>query len=150
MLPVFRFSYPSSTLAHHRLQNCASSVKHIHHCLLTFHYAVSGVRSIDQSSISLRSLAFSRLAMLTNSDSTCFQRSWSVCCSDQRVNPSFVTASIAMFHPDESKSVCIPNLSHEFDLNSPSIHAIIRRQSRGAREKRPVTQVRTVWMLDPF
>ena len=26
MLPVFRFSYPSSTLAHHRLQNCASSV----------------------------------------------------------------------------------------------------------------------------
>ena len=37
---MFRFSYPSSTLAHHRLQNCASSVKHIHHCLL-LHYAVS-------------------------------------------------------------------------------------------------------------
>ena len=31
MLPVFRFSYPSSTLAHHWLQNCAPSVKHIHH-----------------------------------------------------------------------------------------------------------------------
>ena len=41
MLPVFRFSYPSSTLAHHRLQNSVSSVKHIHHCLL-LHYAVSG------------------------------------------------------------------------------------------------------------
>ena len=40
MLLVFRFSYPSSTLAHHWLQNCASSVKHIHHCLL-LHYAVS-------------------------------------------------------------------------------------------------------------
>ena len=26
MLPVFRFSHPSSTLPHHRLQNCASSV----------------------------------------------------------------------------------------------------------------------------
>ena len=37
----FASSYPSSTLAHHRLQNCASSVKHIHHCLL-LHYAVSG------------------------------------------------------------------------------------------------------------
>ena len=41
MLPVFRFSYPSSTLAHHWPQNCASSVKHVHHCLL-LHYAVSG------------------------------------------------------------------------------------------------------------
>ena len=28
MLPVFRFWYPSSTFAHHWLQNCASSVKH--------------------------------------------------------------------------------------------------------------------------
>ena len=43
MLPVFRFSYSSSTLAHHRLQHCASSVKHIHHCLL-LHYAVSSFR----------------------------------------------------------------------------------------------------------
>ena len=41
MLPVFRFSYPNSTLAHHWLQYRASSVKHIHHCLL-LHYAVSG------------------------------------------------------------------------------------------------------------
>ena len=40
MLLVFCFSYPSTTLVHHRLQNCASSVKHIHHCLL-LHYAVS-------------------------------------------------------------------------------------------------------------
>ena len=43
MLKVFRFSYSSSTLAHHRLQHCASSVKHIHHCLL-LHYAVSSFR----------------------------------------------------------------------------------------------------------
>ena len=41
MLPVFRFSYPSSTLAHRWLQNCASSVKYVHHCLL-LHCAVSG------------------------------------------------------------------------------------------------------------
>ena len=40
-LTVFRFSYSSSTLAHHWLQNCASSVKHVHQCLL-LHYAVSG------------------------------------------------------------------------------------------------------------
>ena len=32
---------PSSTLAHHRLQHCASPVKRIHHCLLLRH-AVSG------------------------------------------------------------------------------------------------------------
>ena len=41
MLPVFRISYPSSTLAHHWLRNCASSVKHIHRYLL-LNYAVSG------------------------------------------------------------------------------------------------------------
>ena len=41
MLPVFRFSYPSSIFAHHRLQNFASSVGRIHHCLL-LHRAVSG------------------------------------------------------------------------------------------------------------
>ena len=40
-LPVFRFSYSTSTLAHHWLQNCGSSVRHIHHCLL-LHHTVSG------------------------------------------------------------------------------------------------------------
>ena len=39
----------ASTLAHHWLQNCASSVKHTHHCLL-LHYAVSGFNQpIDDS-----------------------------------------------------------------------------------------------------
>ena len=38
MLPVFRFSYPSSTLAHHWLH--LRIVKHVHRCLL-LHYAVS-------------------------------------------------------------------------------------------------------------
>ena len=65
MLPVFRFSYTSSTLAHHWLQNCASSVKHIHYCLL-LHRAISGFNRpiID-------SFQISRLAI--DQPSTCFQ-----------------------------------------------------------------------------